>query len=133
MADDTYFHMPGVARVRWDAPMNAVLVEWDGWANTAEFAALLEAEIKALMDHGGSRLLADCRRQRVLNPADQERANREWIPRAVRAGLKRFAIVLPVSELAAANLRERLSQVPEGTMKVAYFGSVEEAKGWLAG
>jgi hypothetical protein len=133
MTSDTYFHMPGVASVRWDAPSNAVLVEWEGWANTAEFQALLDSEIKALKDHGGSRLLADCRRQRVLNPADQERANREWIPHAIRAGLKRFAIVLPISDLAADNLRERLSQVPEGTMKVAYFGSVEEARDWLGG
>ena len=53
MTGDTYFHMPGVASVRWDAPNNAVLVEWEGWANTAEFQALLDSEIKALKDHGG--------------------------------------------------------------------------------
>ena len=68
MTSDTYFHISGVASVRWDAPNSAVLVEWEGWANTAEFRALLDSEIKALKDHGGSRLLADCRRQRVLKP-----------------------------------------------------------------
>src|SRR5216117_4394009 len=105
---DVYFSTPGVASVRWDEPSATVVVEWEGWANTAEFAALLDAEIKALRERGASRMLADCRRQRVLNPADQERAEREWTPRAIEAGLKRFAVVLPISDVAAANLKERL-------------------------
>lgn len=130
--DDVYFSVPGVATVRWDGEHTTVFVEWDGWANSAEFSALLEAEIKALQDHGGSCLLADCRRQRVLNPADQERADREWTPRAIMAGLKRFAIVLPESEMAAGHLQERLGKVPKSAMQIAYFGSVEEAREWLA-
>ena len=130
--DDVYFSVPGVATVRWDGPRRTVLVEWDGWANSAEFSALLEAEIKALQEHGGSCLLADCRRQRILNPADQERADREWTPRAIMAGLKRFAIVLPESDMAAGHLQERLAKVPKTAMQIAYFGSVEQAQEWLA-
>jgi stage II sporulation SpoAA-like protein len=130
--DDTYFSVPGVATVRWDEPHQTVFVEWDGWANSAEFTALLDAEVRALQEHGGSRLLADCRRQRVLNPADQERADREWTPRAIGAGLRRFAIVLPVSDMAAGHLQERMGKVPPSAMQVAYFASVEEAREWLA-
>lgn len=132
VSDETYFSVPGVASVRWDEPSSTVMVEWDGWANSAEFTALLDAEVKALREHGGSRLLADCRRQRVLNPADQERADREWVPQVLEAGLRRFAIVLPVSDVAAAHLRERLGKVPQTAMQIDYFGSVEEAREWLA-
>lgn len=127
---DVYFSVPGVATVRWDAGHRCVLVEWEGWANSAEFSALLDAEVRALQEHGGSCLLADCRRQRVLNPADQERANREWVPKAIAAGLTRFAIVLPVSDVAAGHLRGKLEQVPK-TLQVMYFGSVDEARDWL--
>lgn len=130
--DNVYFSVPGVATVRWDPGGQTVHVEWDGWANSAEFSALLDAEVKALQDHSGSRLLADCRRQRVLNPADQERADREWTPRVLQAGLKRFAVVLPESEMAAGHLQERLGKVPKTAMLIAYFGSVEEAREWLA-
>ncbi len=129
--DDVYFSVPGIATVRWDGSHSTVFVEWDGWANTAEFNALLDAEVKALREHACSRLLADCRRQRVLNPADQERANREWVPQALEAGLRRFAIVLPVSDTAAGNLRERLDKVPQSAMQIASFASVEEAREWL--
>ena len=67
----------------------------------------------------------------VLNPADQERADREWVPQALEAGLRRFAIVMPESELAAGHIRERLDKVPQTAMEIAYFASVEEAREWL--
>lgn len=38
-------------------------MEWEGWADSAEFAALLDAEVRALTEHHGSRLLADYRRR----------------------------------------------------------------------
>lgn len=109
-----------------------MLVEWGGWANSMEFSALLTAEIRALKDHSGRRLLADCRKQRVLNPADQDRADQEWLPKALAAGLRKFAIVPPVSTLAAMNLRERLNRVPDKLLEVRFFETVDQAKAWLA-
>lgn len=108
-----------------------VLVEWEGWSDSDEFAALLAAEIRALAEHRGSRLLADCRRQKVLNPGDQI-ADTQWLPRALAVGLKRFAIVLPTSGLATQNIRERLRATPLATLEIAYFEGVEEARAWLA-
>jgi len=130
--DGVYFNTPGVASVRWDEDAKLVLVEWDGWANSEEFAALLEAEILALQQHSCSRLLADCRRQKVLNPKDQDRANREWLPRALKAGLKRFAIVMPASVVADMNLRDSLDKVSGAALQVGYFATVEEAREWAA-
>ena len=128
---DVYFNAPGIASVRWDPTGRLVLVEWEGWADSAEFAALLDAEVRALSEHRGSRLLADCRRQKVLHPDDQERADKEWLPRALTAGLKRFAIVLPTSVLAAMNLQDRLGKVSSATLEIAYFEGVDEARAWL--
>ncbi|HXN79027.1 MAG TPA: STAS/SEC14 domain-containing protein [Candidatus Dormibacteraeota bacterium] len=130
-AASVYFDNPGVASVRWDEDAQLVLVEWQGWANSSEFADLLEAEIHALREHKGSRLLADCRRQKVLNPADQDRANEQWLPRALAAGLKRFAVVVPSSVLAEVNLRASLATVPAAALEVAYFATPAEARDWL--
>jgi hypothetical protein len=128
---DVYFEAPGIASVRWDQSGELVLVQWEGWADSAEFAALLEAEVLALSEHQGSRLLADCRRQRVLRPDAQDRAGTEWLPRAVGAGLKRFAIVLPTSVLAAMNVQDRLAHVPKTTLDIAYFEGLDEARAWI--
>jgi hypothetical protein len=132
-ANIVFFDKPGVASVKWDEDGQFVLVEWQGWANPSEFAALLEAEIVALRKHKGSLMLADCRAQKGLSAADQVRANEVWLPRALAAGLKRFAVVLPSSGLAAANLKERLGRVRAGTLEVAYFPTPEEARAWLCG
>jgi hypothetical protein len=128
---DVYFYEPGVASVKWDEAGGTVLVEWEGWASGTEFMALLNAELRALKEHKCSRLLADCRRQKVLNPTDQEWGDREWLPRAIEAGLKRFAIVLPTSVLATMNLQERLRKVPETVLRIGYFETVDEARAWL--
>jgi len=128
---DVNFDASGIASVRWDGSGKLVLVEWEGWADSAEFAALLDAEVRALTEHRGSRLLADCRRQKVLRPEDQERADKEWLPRALAAGLKRFAIVLPTSVLAAMNVQGRLSKVASATLDIAYFEGVDEARAWI--
>ena len=130
-AEHVYFAVPGVASVRWEPEGELVVVEWEGWSDSVEFAALLAAEIQALTKHRGSRLLADCRRQKVLSPADQDR-DTQWLPRAVAAGLKRFAIVVPASGLATTNLRDRLGTEPGTTLEIAYFDGVDEAKAWLA-
>jgi hypothetical protein len=108
------------------------MVEWEGWANSTEFASMLDAGVRALKEHGGSRWLADCRLQKVLSPADQDRADREWLPRALATGLKRFAVVLPVSGLAGMNLKDRLNEVPHAKLDVGYFATVEQAREWLA-
>src|SRR5258708_38630821 len=118
-ADDVYFDVPGVASVRWDGDGQFVLVEWQGWANAAEFAELLEAEIVALRKHHGTRILADCRRQEVLNPADQDRANKEWVPRALAAGLKHCAVVVPARLLAGGHLKASPDHVPASTFEGA--------------
>ena len=129
--DGVYFEIPGVASVRWDASISAVVTDWEGWANSAEFASLLDAEVRALSEHHASRQLADCRRQKGLKQADQELAAREWLPRAIGLGLKRFAVVRPTSGLAAANLEERLGMVPPGDLEVEYFTSADDARVWL--
>ena len=130
-ADNVYFAVPGVASVRWEPDGEMVLVEWEGWSDSDEFAALLAAEIRALTEHRGTRLLADCRRQKVLSPGDQI-ADTQWLPRALAAGLKRFAIVRPASGLATQNIMERLRAIPMTTLEIAYFDDVDEAKAWLA-
>jgi hypothetical protein len=131
-AANIYFDKPGVASVRWDEDGQFVLVEWQGWADPSEFAGLLDAEIVALRKHKGSLMLADCRRQKGLRAADQARADEVWLPRALAVGLKRFAVVLPSSGLAAANLKERLARAAATELEIAYFATPDEARVWLS-
>jgi hypothetical protein len=128
---DVYFHVPGVASVRWDTSLQAVVETWEGWADADEFTSMLDAGVKALRENRGSRWLADCRLQRVLRAADQEAGNKRWLPRALAAGLKRFAVLLPASGLAKANIQDHLRAAAAEQLEMAYFASLEEAQQWL--
>lgn len=93
---------------------------------------MLEAGVSALVENHGSRWLADCRRQRVLKAADQKLGNQEWLPRALAAGLKRFAVVLPESGLAKSNIQVHLRTAADARLDVEYFATTDEARRWLA-
>jgi hypothetical protein len=126
-----YFNTPGTATVRWDPELEAVVETWEGWANATEFTAMLDAGVQALFENHGSRWLADCRRQRVLKAADQKRGNEEWLPKALAAGLKRFAVVLPESGLAKFNIQLHLKAATARQVEVAYFATADEARRWV--
>ena len=127
------FESPGVAVLRWDPGSGAVYIEWQGWADSTEFALLLEAGLRALKEYHGSRWLADCRNMKAVQQSDQDWLNSKWFPRALAAGLKRMAVVLPQRGLVTMNLKDIINRVPVNKLEVEFFATVEEAAGWIAG
>jgi hypothetical protein len=130
-ADDVFFNRPGVATVLWDPAIQAVSTEWHGWADRAEFVPVLEASLRALKKHHASRGLVDSRRQRALPWPDQDWVSRQWFPRALAAGLRRLALVVPENELVMKGIEEVVSTVQGASLEVAYFATSSEASKWL--
>jgi hypothetical protein len=130
-ADNVFFNRPGLATVFWDPAIQAVSTEWHGWADRAEFVAVLEASLRALKKHHASRGLVDSRRQRALPWPDQDWVSRQWFPRAIAAGLQRLALVVPESELVMKGIEEVVSTVQGTSLEVAYFATRAEASSWL--
>jgi len=131
-ANGVFYNRPGVATVLWDPTIQAVTTEWHGWADRAEFIAVLEAGLTALKTHHSSRGLVDSRRQRALPWPDQDWVSQQWFPKAFAAGLTRLALVIPESALAMMSIEDVVSRV-RGTLDVVYFGTVAEAREWLTG
>jgi SpoIIAA-like len=131
LGDGVYFNRPGVAIVSWDARSKAAHIEWQGWADPKEFAAANDAIITALRKHHSSRTLGDCRNIRVIRQSDQDWLTRDWVPRALEAGLTRMALVIAKSGLAQMNVEDMLRRVPGTKLDVGYFATVEEATAWL--
>jgi hypothetical protein len=95
-----YFSRYGVAVVTWDPTMRAVYTEAQSWADPSEMAAVLEAGLQGLTEHGGSRWLADGRNMKAIKQTDQHWIVHEFFPRALAAGLRRVALVIPKNDLA---------------------------------
>ncbi|HEY8862656.1 MAG TPA: hypothetical protein VIO37_00605 [Candidatus Dormibacteraeota bacterium] len=130
-ADEVFFNNPGVAIVKWDSAIQAVSTEWQGWADHADFVAVLEASLGAIKKHRASRGLVDSLRQQAVPQPDQDFVNRDWFPRALVAGLRRLAMVIPHSALAMMSIEDVLSRLRGTMLNVAYFATVAEAREWL--
>jgi hypothetical protein len=130
--NNVFFDRPGVAVMRWDPTSRAVCIEWQGWADPTEFAAALEAGLGALIEHRGSRWLADCRDMKAIQLSDQEWLDRSWFPRMIAAGLRRMVVVIPKSGLVLTNLEDIMRKVPSSKLDVAFFATVAEAEKWLS-
>jgi hypothetical protein len=120
--DPVYFSRPGVALVTWNPDLRAVCLEPQAWADTTDAQAVLDAVIRALRAHHGSRWLLDGRKMKTIRRANQDWITQSWLPRAAAAGLKLAAIVQPASPAAT---------VSEKGIDVRFFATVEMAAEWL--
>ena len=109
----------------------AAHIEWQGWANPAEFRAANDALIHVISTYGSSRILGDSRRIKVIQKSDQEWVNDDWFPRILAAGLRRMALVIPQSGLAKMNIDDMVSRVPGSQLDLAYFSTLDGARNWL--
>ena len=48
-------------------------------------------------------------------------------------GTEAFAVVVPASVVADMNIRDSLDKASGTALQVGYFGTVEEAREWVAG
>ena len=128
---DLYFSRRGVADVMWDANWNVVHIEAKGWPDTAESHPVLDSAMRAMTDHRGSRWLFDGREMKAIKSSDLRWLIEVWLPRALAAGLRVAAIVMPRSGAAMKNIDD-MAKVAEGEVVVRYFSSVENARRWLA-
>ena len=120
--DPVYFNRPGVALVTWNPDLRAVCLEPQAWAGTGDAQAVLDAIIRALRHHHGSRWLLDGRNMKAVKRADQDWTTKTWLTRAAAAGLKLAAIVQPASPA---------TRVSRNGIDVRFFATVEMAAEWL--
>jgi len=128
---DLYFSRRGVADVTWDANWNVVHIEAQGWADTAESRAILDSAIDAMADHQGSRWLVDGCDMHAIKPSHQEWITENLLPRALAAGLRVAAIVIPRDAEAMMNIDD-MAKAADDEIDVRYFSTVEKAREWLS-
>jgi hypothetical protein len=129
--DRLYLDKPYVS-VRWESGGPWVLAEWKAWANSTEYRAAHEEILGVIREHHAPRFLIDARNARVVSEQDQEWINTNWIPRAVAAGRRWTAVVMPTSALVKT-IVENIDRHPtSGTVGVRYFDTVDQARAWLS-
>ena len=129
--DRTYLDTPYVS-IRWVSDGGWVIVEWKEWANTTEYRAAHETMLMAIRENHASKNLIDATHARVVSGEDQKWLIDDWIPRAVAAGRRITAVVMPKSALGRTISENIDREASSGPSTVEYFDTAVEAAAWLS-
>ncbi len=127
-----YFDSPSIT-IRWNEKDRNVEQEWKGYASSEDYRIIADKTLALLVEKGAADLLTDTRGMEVILPDDQAWTEADWVPRAMAAGLRRMAVVMPekaVAQLSVARLSDRVDFETIGLERV-FFDSVEKARAWL--
>lgn len=129
--DEISLETPYVS-VHWESAGPWVFVTWKAWANATEYRAAHEAILDAIRKHHASKLLIDARNAKVISEADQQWLKTDWIPRAVAAGRRWTAVVMPASALVKTIVESIDKRPADKTVEARYFDTTDQARVWLS-
>jgi hypothetical protein len=129
--DKVYADEPNVS-IRWVSEGGWVHVQWKAWADSAEYRAAHETILLAIRENHASKNLIDATHARVVSESDQKWLIDNWIPRAVAAGRRSTAVVMPRSALGRT-ISENIDKGTHSNLNtVEYFETATEAAAWLS-
>ena len=129
--DRVYADNPYVS-IRWVSDGGWVMVEWKEWADSAEYRAAHETILMAIRENHASKNLIDATHAKVVSDSDQKWLIDNWIPRAVAAGRRNTAVVMPKSALGRTISENIDKEARSGGTRVEYFDTALEAAAWLS-
>jgi len=95
------------------------------------FRDAINAGTEALKMYGATKWLSDDRKNGPLSQEDAEWGFTDWNPRAIRAGWKYWAMVVPESVVAAGSLAPTIEDLYRLGLRVMVFSDVDRAMAWL--
>jgi hypothetical protein len=96
------------------------------------FRAMLERGVEAMEQRRAIRWLSDDRGNAPVKPDDSEWCKTIWFPRALAAGWKHWAVVMPEGVLGQMNMRRWIEMYAESGLNAHPFADPERALAWLS-
>jgi hypothetical protein len=75
--------------------------------------------------------VVDLRNIGIISQADQEWYDKDFLPRAANAGIKRIGATIPESAFARLSAAKYIAETKEAGIWVRYFADIEEAREWV--
>lgn len=125
-------HDAPYATIHWHSEPGCIHVEWKGFVYGEMVQDTLNRALVLFKGRRSYKWLADTGKIKALTEDDQKWVNEVWFPRAFEAGVRKMALVIPVSALGQMSIRRLMSKVRGEDFEQAYFPTVEDAKRWLS-
>ena len=120
-----------IYNVYFDKGINAVVMEWDGYATSSQFKEGTELMLNTLIQNNSFKVLADIKDMVLIGMEDQEWLNTHFLPRAIKFGFKAIAIIKPVHYFNKVAVENISYKVDRNQLAIDFFDNIEEAREWL--
>jgi hypothetical protein len=120
-----------VYRVYFNPEMDAVIMEWKGYATTSQFRKGTELMLDTLIRHECGKVLADIRHMTLIAMEDQNWLEHNFLPRAIRAGFKKIAMITPTSYFNKIAVENVSYKIDKEKLRIHFFDSPEQGIAWL--
>ncbi|MEO6540570.1 MAG: STAS/SEC14 domain-containing protein [Ferruginibacter sp.] len=117
--------------IYFDPEINAVVMEWDGYATSNQFKEGTELMLNTLIKNNCIKVLADIKDMVLIGMEDQQWLDQHFLPRAIEFGFKALAIIKPEHYFNKVAVESISYKVDKDKLAINFFDNVEEAKAWL--
>jgi hypothetical protein len=129
MDDQIYLDEPYLS-IRWRSVPQILFAEWKGYATSEEFRAALLKGVQAIREHHVVGYVSDARKAKVFVAEDMKWVSEVWLPQALKAGLKRMAMVTAEEGLGKAIIEDVTREINNHGLAMRKFNSVASATVW---
>jgi SpoIIAA-like len=120
-----------IYNIYFDSQIDAVVMEWDGYATSAQFKEGTELMLNTMIQNHAFKVLADIKDMILIGMEDQEWLNNHFLPRAIKFGFKAIAIIKPDNYFNKIAVESVSYKVDKDTLAINFFDNIIEAKEWL--
>lgn len=120
-----------IYNIYFDEKINAVVMEWNGYATSNEFKQGTELMLNTLIQNRTSKVLADIKDMVLIGMDDQQWLDTEFLPRAIKFGFKAIAIIKPKNYFNKVAVESISYKIDKEKLAINFFDNVEEANSWL--
>ena len=123
--------------LEYDATVPCIIASFNGFMSSEQFRSFLNKGLDALIEkkknHDKILWLADTSKHVVQPDSDTKWVADDWNPRALKAGIRHVAFVLPENVFGNASVKKYAdnNDKNEQRMVVQMFGDINTAKQWF--
>lgn len=120
-----------IYNIYFDKTSNCVIMEWRGYATSAQFREGTELMLRTLIENNSSKVLADIRDMVIIGMSDQAWLDNDFLPRALHSGFQTIAIVKPNSYFNKIAVESVSYKVDKEKLTINFFDDRDAAIDWL--
>src|SRR5438128_3665642 len=113
-----------VYNVYYDESGSYVVMQWQGYANSNEFREGTELMLNTLISNQCSKVLADVSKMVLISQEDQRWLEINFLPRAVRFGFKKIALIQPASYFNKVAIETINNKIDKEKLSLQIFDNV---------